>query len=72
MTIVVEISNIKWQNDQDYSIAYNHGSGRTVVFDINEEDINDVLCLGESIKDFVEIETGFRPEIFQLASIEEV
>lgn len=65
-TVDVEITNIEWENDPGYSVAYLHGSGRVFRMEFSDEDLESSESIDEAIRNYIEIETGFRPKSWYL------
>lgn len=73
MAIVdIEITNIEWENDPGYSIAYQHGSGRIFRMEFNEWELESSESIDEAIRNHIETETGFRPKSWHLYEFSDV
>jgi len=56
--IKIEITNIVWENDEDGSIAYDHGTARCFEIELSDEDCESSESIDEAIRSHVELETG--------------
>ena len=61
MTLVkTEIINIEWENDEDGDIAYEHGTGRSLILQLPDYELT-AKEIDDEIRDAIETETGHRP-----------
>lgn len=64
--VYLELSNIHWENDDDYSIKYEQGTDRCFVADIPNHENLSSDDIDNAIADSLEFHTGYRPASWTL------
>ena len=69
--VYIELTNIVWENDLDWTIAHEQGTNRSFMVDIPDRDNLTSQDINEAIADSLENESGHRPKSWYCHSFDD-